>query len=107
MYFWNVQEPTQLPDTPVTSIKPPYKLDRWTGGDSGVPWGSDDCWLEPWTLASAQATLEKLIAHWHREPIRAQKEEEGPNFPKNPLTLRLWILIQRMPFVNVTPLAIL
>lgn len=32
----------------------------------GEGWGVDQRWVEPWDESAAQATVEKLLAHWHR-----------------------------------------
>lgn len=46
-------------------------LPRFTGGDTGIPWGTNGVWTEPFTEAAARDTLRRLELHWHRLDIRA------------------------------------
>ena len=39
---------------------------RFTGADTGIIWGSQGVWEEPWTHASAIKTLQMLDANWNR-----------------------------------------
>ncbi len=39
---------------------------QFTGGSTGIVWGSQGVWEEPWTHASALKTLQLLDANWNR-----------------------------------------
>uniref|UniRef100_A0A1D1ZYL6 DNA polymerase n=1 Tax=Auxenochlorella protothecoides TaxID=3075 RepID=A0A1D1ZYL6_AUXPR len=52
-------------------------LPRFTGGDSGLPWGWAGVWEEPWDEATAMATREKLRHHWYRTARAATAPPTG------------------------------
>lgn len=58
----NLQKPVSL-----VTVTPPYELQKFTGGDSGIPWGTGGIWLEPWDMKSARETVDKLRRNWHKE----------------------------------------
>lgn len=55
-------------------------LCRFTGADTGRPWGSGGVWLEPYDEASANATVTKLFDTWHCSPkdLESGLAEAGP-----------------------------
>jgi DNA polymerase lambda len=38
---------------------------KYTGGNTGIPWGSYGVWDEPFNLEKARETVEKLRKHWY------------------------------------------
>jgi hypothetical protein len=38
---------------------------RYTGGNTGIPWGSYGVWDEPFNVEKARQTVEKLRQHWY------------------------------------------
>ena len=44
---------------------------KWTGGDSGLPWGAGDVWVEPFDPDAMRHTLDAIYIHWM--PSRKKK----------------------------------
>ena len=42
---------------------------RFTGGHSGVEWGTDGEWVEPYDDAGARETKDKLHRFWHGQQL--------------------------------------
>ena len=40
-----------------------------TGGDTGLEWGTGGVWTEPFDVAAARDTLDRIARHWHRQDL--------------------------------------
>ena len=57
---------------------------RFTGGHTGIPWGSFGVFDEPYDEATARATVEKVRAFWYKTGAGDSLQHEGsPLIPSN------------------------
>ncbi|KAK9865403.1 hypothetical protein WJX84_007229 [Apatococcus fuscideae] len=75
------ESPKKTPGPEPASHEPSDGRPRFTGGSSGITWGSHGVWEEPWTHATAVETLQLLDANWHglKAPRRRLKSARVPH----------------------------